>query len=283
MTKLVSSLGIAILAAVSLTGCELYFGNNDDDRWSYCDTDGYYVCEGDACEWAGAECPAGGGGGFTCDDNSDCAAGCYCQDGICEEAGFCDSNEDCPAGFHCDDRSSCVPDTCSDELPCPSGQICDNGTCTTTCECSSDQQAIDQGFGWCDENTSTCQPGTDPAGSCAGQVTCNIKAPTCAAGEVPLIKDGCYTGACKAIAQCDVAPTCESIQHEADCVADTGRCSAVYTGINCRKPDGTACNAGDTNCVCESFRFDSCEAGSQARVVRGSNGTFTSIESLFQQ
>lgn len=282
MIKLVHTFGLALLAASTLTGCELYFGESEDN-WSYCGDDGYYVCQGDDCTWAAAECPDGGGGsGFSCESNTDCAAGCFCEAGVCEEAGFCSADAECPDGFHCDDRSSCVPDTCSETVACPTGQICENGTCTSTCECSNDQQAQDQGFGYCDENTSTCQPGEDPSGSCAGQVTCNIKAPKCEQGEVPLVKDGCYTGACKAIAQCDAAPACDALQFEADCLADNGRCAAVYTGINCQKPDGTACQAGDANCTCESFRYNSCETGGgNARVVVDGNGNQLDLQSLF--
>ena len=235
MIKLVQSLGIAILAAVTLTGCELYFDDSDDDG-------------GD------------GGGGFSCTTDADCAAGCFCDNGTCNEAGFCGSNADCPDGFHCDDRSSCVPNGCDDQNPCPSGQVCDNGTCNTTCICGSDAEAQAMGFGYCDENTSTCFPGTDPAGSCAGAVTCNIVAPDCAQGEVPLIKDGCYTGACKAIPQCDAAPACSALDNKVDCQARSTDCAVVSTGINCTKPDGSACNDGDTDCTCESFRFSSCEA-----------------------
>lgn len=244
MTKIVRSLGLAFLAAFALTslgGCELYFGDGGNDR------------------------PGNGGGGpnLVCQDNSDCAAGCFCVDGTCEEAGFCSTNQDCPAGFHCDDRSSCVPDTCSAEQPCDSGSICQNGTCTPTCVCSTDAEAQANGFGYCDEATSTCMPGSDPAGSCAGDVTCATKPPTCPVGEVPLVRDGCFTGDCRAIAQCDAEPPCANIGNEVDCLADSGangRCVAVYRGINCTKPDGSACQAGDTGCTCESFKFDVCEA-----------------------
>jgi hypothetical protein len=286
MTKLTSSLGslgLALVVALSLTGCELYFGDhsNQDDNWSYCGSDGFYTCQGDNCEWAGAQCPAGGGSGYTCTQDSDCAAGCYCQDGTCEEAGFCATNADCPDGFHCDGRSSCVPDTCASDADCLAGQTCNNGGCETTCVCENDAQAIAGGYGYCDETRSTCMPGSDPAGSCAGQVTCNIVAPTCPAGEVPLILDGCYTGSCKAIAQCDAAPSCSALAHEPDCLADNTRCSAVYNGINCKKPDGTQCNAGDTNCTCESFQFASCQTrGPSPRMVSDSSGNFLDATGL---
>jgi hypothetical protein len=284
MTKLLQSLGLAILAAISLTGCSLYFGEQEES-WSYCAADGYYVCEDDDCEYAGAQCPAGGGGGgFACEGNDECAPGCYCQDGVCEEGGFCDGNEDCAAGFVCNtDRASCEPEQCNSNDQCDSGQICENGGCVDTCVCTNDREAQenDPPFGYCDENRSTCMPGTDPAGSCAGAVTCNQNAPQCAAGEVPLVLDGCYTGACKAISQCDAAPSCAALQHESDCLADNGRCTAVYTGINCTKPDGTACNAGDTNCTCESFRFNSCTTRTNnARVVQGSAG-YIDFEAMF--
>jgi hypothetical protein len=286
MTKLVQKLGLAILAAVAFTGCSLYFGEDDsDEAWGYCGDDGYYTCEGDDCSWAGAECPAGGGGGFACDEangNNDCAPGCYCQDGVCEEAGFCDDDADCPAGFHCEvERASCVPNECDENTPCDSGSVCNNGQCEETCVCTSDRDAQTQGFGYCDEATSTCMVGTDPAGSCGGPVT--GAAPECPEGEVPLILNGAYTGACRAIAQCDVAPGCPALQHESDCLAD-GVCAAIYNGINCRKPDGTACQAGDTGCVCESFEFRVCAdgTGGNAKVVPTLGGMMA-LEALIQQ
>lgn len=265
MKKLLSSLGLVLASAFTMTGCELYFGEHDDydddgGSWSYCASDGYYICEGNDCRWAGPECPDGGGGGMTCTSDVDCAAGCYCQNGICEEAGFCADDADCPEGFHCDDRSSCVPNTCETDQACNPGQICNNGNCETTCVCMNDQDAQNAGYGWCDEGRNTCMTGADPAGSCVGDVTCDIVPPRCAQGQVPLIRDACYTGECRDIAACDAAPTCESLTYEADCLNRSGDCSAVYTGRNCRKPDGTACQAGDTGCVCQSFEFNSCDS-----------------------
>ena len=242
MTKLFSSLRLAMLAALSVTtlaSCELYFGDSDDD--------------------------GGGGGnepGFACGNNADCAAGCYCgAEGTCEEAGFCTSDEECADGFVCDERNSCVPSSCSSDAECDTGEVCDNGTCTATCVCTSDSQAQDQlgtTDAYCDESRETCHYGADPAGTCAGAVTCNEKAPKCDEGTVPLVgSDGCYTGECRAIAQCGELPACEAYQHETDCGG--AACTIVSTGINCTKPDGTACQSGDAGCTCEDFRFNSCE------------------------
>jgi hypothetical protein len=262
MTKLVSTLGISFLAAVALGGCSLYFGENENGPG---DDD--------------VRPP-------TCAANTDCAAGCYCEDGICQEAGFCTTNEDCPTGFHCDDRSSCVPDTCDDTVACPTGQICESGVCTTTCECSNDAQAQEQGFGYCDENTSTCYPGTDPAGSCGGAITCDTNAPDCPEGEVPLILDGCFTGACKAIAQCDVTPACNALDNTNDCTARASDCAIVSTGHNCTTTGGQACVPGDTGCTCEFFTFAACETRTQSKPasshwVRGRNGGYLDFASMF--
>ena len=248
--KKLSSFGLLFMLAFMLTGCELYFGKNDGSGGSN-----------------------GGGNppGWACESNADCAAGCFCEKGDgdaageCAEAGFCDTDADCPTGYTCDDRSSCVPDetpppkTCANDLDCDAGSFCNNGVCETSCVCENDAQAQAAGWQHCDEVRKTCKPG-NPFGSCAGPTTCGTE-PTCPAGSVALTSDaGCYTGECSPIGTCDVSPACGRFQHEADCLntADESQCSAVYNGVNCKKPDGSACQAGDTGCVCDYFVFADC-------------------------
>jgi hypothetical protein len=282
---------IALLVAtvtIALSGCQLYFGEEENNgSWTYCGSDGYYECNDNDCYWRGPDCPAGGWGsgsgmtppgGFECDSNTDCAAGCYCANGICEEAGFCTKDSDCGTGYTCDEaRSSCVPDgeepptACVDDNSCPSGEYCDNGYCTASCSCITDAEAKNGGFDYCDEERQTCLLGSDPDGDCAGPVTCNLGRPTCPVQQAPVIADGCYTGECVVIGSCGTKPPCENLSHESDCRADT-TCSVSYTGINCKKPDNTACTAGDTNCTCDSYQYASCHAGSMTRTTVEYNG-----------
>jgi len=259
-----------------LAGCELYFGdgNNHNDDWNYCGSDGYYVCSGDNCEWQGPSCPAGagsgttqpgGGSGYECSQNNDCAAGCYCANGSCTEAGFCTQDSDCGTGYVCDTmRSSCVPGTptttCDWDNQCPTGQYCaPDHTCVATCSCTNDQQALDNGFGWCDETRGTCLPGQDPAGTCGGNVTCNTAMPNCPSGSVPKMIDGCYTGQCEAYGSCDITPVCSHINDQTNCLARASDCSPVYAGYNCTKPDMSPCQDGDLNCTCANFSFYRCQ------------------------
>lgn len=245
MTKLFTSLRLALLATVSVTSlasCQLYFGNEDDVG-------------------PGVE------PGFPCAANAECAAGCYCSDaGVCEEAGFCATDADCPPNHVCDERNSCVPNTCGTNADCGTGAICQDGACVNTCTCTSDSEAQDKlntADAHCDEGSETCIPGADPAGLCNSEITCNERPPSCPVGEVPLVLDGCYTTLCRAIAQCEGAPACEAIQHFEDCApradpAGSNDCQVVATGTNCTTPGGGLCQPGDTNCTCQNFQFHSC-------------------------
>src|SRR5438445_12663294 len=77
------SFALLVASVATLAGCDLYFGNGHDGhgdggKWNYCGSDGYYTCDGDNCEWQGATCPAGvgggsstaGGSGYECHANS---------------------------------------------------------------------------------------------------------------------------------------------------------------------------------------------------------------------
>jgi hypothetical protein len=267
------SLLVASLATTALAGCQLYFGEDDqDDSWTYCGSDGYYECYEEDCYWRGPECPAGMDPngqppGFECDADNDCAAGCYCGNGICEEAGFCTSDADCGPGYTCDEsRSSCTtddeptPTSCMTDAECPTGSYCspDTYTCTATCTCTTDAEATAQNYAYCDEGRSTCLPGEDYQGDCVGEVTCNFGRPSCPEGQVAKINEGCYTGECQAINTCGTAPGCEAFGHASDCNA--AGCSSSYTGLNCRSTDGlnTPCDAMAANCTCESYTFAAC-------------------------
>ncbi len=271
MTKLFKTLSVmfVIATAGTVAGCDLYFGDkgSQTDQWNYCGSDGYYSCTGDGCSWVAPTCPTSGSD--ECSTNTDCAAGCYCGSGTCTESGFCGSDADCGSGYTCDTtRSTCEPTmptpTCGSDADCAQGSVCDpaTGACDQTCTCQDDTDAIDAGFGWCDTTRDTCMTGTNPAGSCTGTVTCTTTAPTCPDNQVPLILNGCYTGLCSAIASCDSAPACTSLQHEDDCLGRNADCSAVYVGHDCTTKNGTACVAGDTGCTCANFTYASCESKS---------------------
>jgi hypothetical protein len=280
-------------ASMALTGCELYFGEEENNgSWTYCGSDGYYECNDNDCYWRGPECPTGGGsggmttppGGFECKDNSDCAAGCFCQNGLCEEAGFCTQDSDCGMGFTCDEsRSSCVPETeppavsCGADNDCATGEYCNPDTlkCEATCTCATDAEAVTGGYDYCDETRGTCLPGADPRGDCAGTVapTCNVARPACPQGSVAMLSDGCFTGFCQVISACANTPECTAYRYDADCRGDTS-CASSYTGTNCKKPDNTACQAGDTNCTCATYTFASCNDSSMPRTVEYNGFTF---------
>jgi hypothetical protein len=255
-----------LVIAATLGGCNLYFGSqNQNDHWSYCGSDGQYDCVGDNCKWVSPTCTGGNGSGYACTTSTDCAAGCYCANGMCTEGGFCATDADCGSGFHCDtSRSSCVPNppnTCNYDNQCAQGQYCapSTNTCTATCTCTNDAQAISAGFGWCDTTRDTCLPGQNPAGTCAGDVsaTCSTAEPQCPTGQVPLLIDSCWNGNCVAYASCNLPPVCSHINDEMDCL-NRSDCSGIYDGIACTKPDGSACHSGDTNCTCQSYVFAAC-------------------------
>lgn len=266
MNKLLSSVGLAItFATVSmLAGCQLYFGSSNG---SGSNSSGPSGSGGGAGGSGGVG--SGTAPGHECTTDKQCASGCFCADGVCTEAGFCKTDTDCGNGFHCDtSRSSCIPNAqCSANEQCAPGSMCDTngGGCVTTCTCTSDADAVAQGAGWCDETRNTCMPGTDPAGTCNAAITCTTAPPSCAENQVPLVKDGCFTGKCRAITVCEAAPSCKALQFQDDCTTRAADCSTVFTGHNCH---GTTCGVSNVDCVCDSYTFSACEdKGAAASVI----------------
>jgi hypothetical protein len=263
MNKPLSSLGVAIaVATISLlAGCQLYFGSS-----------------GSSGGGGGGSVNGGGGGssdgnppGAQCSMDTQCSAGCFCASGVCTEGGFCATDKDCGGGFHCDTgRSSCIPNAqCTADAQCQQGAMCDikSGACQGTCLCTSDADAIKAGFAWCDETRNTCMSGSDPAGMCLATVSCTGPAPVCPDNQVALVKDGCFTGQCRAIAACEGAPVCAALQHQDDCTTRSTDCTSIFIGRNCK---GSTCGTTNTDCVCDRYDWAACDVvGTPVTMIPG--------------
>jgi hypothetical protein len=87
----------------------------------------------------------------------------------------------------------------------------------------------------------------DP-GSCVGEVVCAEAPPACPPDTVAGRRDGCWTGFCIPLADCDQAPACSDMD-EMGCIGRSD-CAPVYEGQNC------SCNG--TSCTCQTWIFDAC-------------------------
>jgi len=90
----------------------------------------------------------------------------------------------------------------------------------------------------------------DDPGLCYGEITCDSLPPDCPAETMPGISDGCWTGYCIPVADCEVQMVCGDITEEFSCIARSD-CSPTYQGIDC------VCDANDV-CTCASHVFDGC-------------------------
>ena len=97
----------------------------------------------------------------------------------------------------------------------------------------------------CANETSISDPG-----SCVGEVTCDALPPNCPSGTIAGRRNGCWTGYCIPIADCDELPACSTLD-ENDCIGRAD-CTPTYEGQNC------TCNG--TSCTCQTWVFDSCKA-----------------------
>ena len=278
--------GVLLVSAGS--GCIFY--SDDDDDCLYGTGEGGQGAEADPAYDPGIRNPetgqceywGGGGGGGGCNDPCN-----PCPDVPTDEDrapaptwGFCESQctgldeSTCTATGGCRAIyvSSCIDDDCIDEplfADCWStdmtgpiqGGGCeglDSYTCSMHDDCSAvHHQVCDEGgfqeapaacagaFGYC---TSEGDP-VDP-GNCYEPVTCDQTAPECPDGTTPGIRNGCYTGYCIPLANCEAQPACGEIPAEASCIARTD-CTPIYRGENC--------SCEDTVCTCESWVYEECQ------------------------
>jgi hypothetical protein len=92
-------------------------------------------------------------------------------------------------------------------------------------------------------------PGSDP-GLCYAPVDCTALPPECPADTMPGIAEGCFTGYCIPVEDCESQPACTSIEVEASCVARSD-CTPLYRGEDC--------SCDELGCTCASWTFTSCE------------------------
>lgn len=161
----------AAVWAISLTGCDLYFGPGDGGpcNWGECRDDG----------WDEPLPPPGTPGGF-CDVDRDCASGCFCAaddrgDSYCEESGFCSRDDECGQGFTCDEsRATCIPEETRDncfDTGCPDGMYCqDDGQCISAPTCTNNVDC-DPGFECAPDGS--CVP-TTPQMECEANADCFV-------------------------------------------------------------------------------------------------------------
>jgi hypothetical protein len=282
--------GVLLLTAAS--GCYFYSDDDDCQYGGGVRTDGEGAAQYDpgqrnpetgVCEYFGG---GGGGGGGCADPCQPCAEPATGEDraptptwGYCEsqctglDEASCTEASGCRAIY----TSNCIDADCIDEplyVDCWStdmqgpiqGGGCeglDSYTCSMHDDCSAVHypacdQAGDQaepapvpcgaaGFGYCTPEGETADPG-----NCYDPVTCDQAEPDCPEGTTPGIKNGCYTGFCIPLDQCEDAPACAALPDEASCI-DRADCNPIYRGENC--------TCEETVCTCETWIYESCEQG----------------------
>jgi len=278
--------GLFLVSTAS--GCIFY--SDDDDECLYGTGAGDQAGEGAAAYDPGQRNPetgvceffGGGGGGGCTDPCNPCPDVPTDEDrapiptwGYCEsqctglDQATCSATSGCRAIY----TSNCIVDDCVDEplfVDCWStdmqgpiqGGGCeglDSLTCSMHDDCSAVHVpsctepagdapgvCIAGGFGYCSDEDNPGDPG-----DCYLPVTCDQAPPDCPPDTTtPGIKDGCYTGYCIPLEQCEQPAACNTISNEASCIARND-CSPIYRGENC--------TCEETVCTCETWIFETCQ------------------------
>jgi Cys-rich repeat protein len=199
-----------------------------------CDGD-WEVCFNGSCYQTGVS---------VCEQNTDCIAEDWCQQGVCRpmnctddfECGEgwvcygpecrpfgaqCDTNEECAPGYDCVDwmcqLEACLSDEdCDDGISCNGEETCDTGTCVAgTSPCGEGT--------YCDEGSDSCVECLENS-HCAGDDLYCTGTPVCTVGVCGLSGDPCGAGT-----YCD---------------EDSDDCVECLENSNC--DDGIACNGAET-------------------------------------
>ena len=94
------------------------------------------------------------------------------------------------------------------------------------------------------------EPDVTGPGNCYDPVTCDEVPPECPPETLPGVRDGCYTGFCIPLADCEAQAACDTLD-EPTCVGRAD-CAPGYRGSDC------TCDA--TGCTCATFEYTGCGA-----------------------
>ncbi len=211
---------LMIPATVTLSGCELWFGQGQCD---YGNGDGDQEANGLLNPYTGqCEYYYGGGGGNTCGDYGgandlaplpdwgQCLSTCTGLDEeTCLATAGCRAGYlgDCPEGFDCDGTTYTFYE-CWEVSPAGPVQGDCNGLDAYECSLHDDCVAHHYPAGENFEapgigNFGYCVAEVARGPNCSEPVDCAAAPPDCPAGTVPGRQDGCWTGDCIAFADCD--------------------------------------------------------------------------------
>lgn len=276
-----ASLFVALITLTATqSGCALYFDDDDPDPCVDFGGGAEVPAVGQRNPQTGV-CEYFGGGSFPCDPECGPCPGGPESDQAQPSWGYCESECSFLDETTCQETSGCRAvyiDHCTDD-PCTTeptfsecwsvdmtgpiqGGGCD-GLDAFTCSQHDDCVAVHAdscgggGDGLADPACVAAdflrcgdEPNRTGAGNCYDEVTCDEAAPECPPETLPGVLDGCYTGFCIPLDQCEAAPACDTVD-ETTCVGRAD-CAPSYRGVDC------ICDVN--GCTCASFEFTGCDA-----------------------